>query len=142
MRRILLSRSFAGLVFCAALVCSAAAQTPSTVSVRLIGALSSESSQPGDTFTGTLASPLVVNDRMGAEKDARIIGKMRDVVSSGRLKRPALITLSLNTVQAPSGRFPMQTGDLTIKADSRAIRNLLIIGGTAGAGAVIGGAAG
>ena len=106
MIRILLSRSFAGLVFCAALVCSAAAQTPSTVSVRLIGALSSESSQPGDTFTGTLASPLVVNDHIVAERDARIIGQVREVVSSGRLKRPALITLRLNTAQAPAGRSP------------------------------------
>lgn len=36
----------------------------------------------------------------------------------------------------------MQTGNLTIKANSHATRNLLIIGGTAGLGAAIGGGAG
>ena len=38
--------------------------------------------------------------------------------------------------------YPMQTGDLTIKADSHAKSSLLIIGGIMGAGAAIGGAAG
>jgi hypothetical protein len=142
MKRIQVALSLGLLLFLPGLWGTAAGQTRSTVTVRLVDTLSSGSSQPGDTFTGTLASPLVVNGRIVAEKDARIIGHVREVANSGRLKRPALITLSLNTVQAPSGRFPMRTGDLTIKADSHAIRNLLIIGGTAGAGAAIGGAAG
>lgn len=121
---------------------SAVAQTRATVSVRLIDTLSTGSSQAGDSFTATLATPLVVGDRIVAEKGARVTGQVREVVSSGRLKRPAWITLGLKTVHAPSGRFPMQTGDLTVKADSHATRNLLIIGGTAAAGAAIGGAAG
>jgi hypothetical protein len=65
---------------------------------------------------------------------------VREVISSGRLKRPALITLSLHSVQSRSRSYPIETGDLTIKADSHATRNLVIIGGSAGAGAVIGGA--
>jgi hypothetical protein len=142
MRRILLSRSLGGLVFCAALVWSAAAQTPSAVSVRLIGALSSESSRAGDRFTATLAEPLIVEGRIVAQKDARITGQVREVVSSGRLSRPALITLRLESVQPRSGRYPIQTGDLTVKADSHATRNLLIIGGAAGAGALLGGTVG
>jgi hypothetical protein len=121
---------------------TAAAQTRATVTVRLVDTLSTGSSQPGDTFTATLASPLVMNERVVAEKDARVIGQVREVSSSGRLKRPALITLSLRTIQAAGGRFPLQTGDLTVRANSHATRNLLIIGGSAGAGAAIGGAAG
>ena len=142
MKRIRVAFTLGLLLFLSGLRGTAAAQTPTTVTVRLVDTLSSGSSQPGDTFTGTLASPLVVNDHIVAEKGARIIGQVREIVSSGRLKRPAQITLRLNTVQAHSYRFPMQTGDLTIKADSHAIRNLLIVGGAAGAGAVIGDAAG
>src|SRR5260370_36772933 len=52
------------------------------------------------------------------------------------------MTLSLGPAQAHAGSLPVQTGDLTIKADSEAKRNLLIIGGTAAVGAAIGGAAG
>ncbi|GAC1701153.1 MAG: hypothetical protein NVS9B4_03920 [Candidatus Acidiferrum sp.] len=142
MRRILLYRSFTGLALSAALVCGAAAQTPSTVNVRLIGALSSESSRAGDSFTATLAEPLIVGDRIVAQKDARIRGSVREAVSSGRLSRPALITLRLESVQPRSGRYPIQTGDLTVKADSHASRNVLIVGGAAGAGALIGGMTG
>jgi hypothetical protein len=137
-----LSLFLSGLAFLFSLAGNAAAQTPTTVSVRLIDTLSSESSQPGDSFTATLAEPLVVSDRIVAQKDTRVTGQVRDVVSSGRLSRPALITLSLKNVQSGSRRYPIETGNLTIKAGSHATRDLLIIGGAAGAGAAIGGAAG
>lgn len=120
---------------------TAAAQN-STVSVRLMDTLSTGSSQRGDTFSATLASPLIWQNRVVADQGAHVTGRVTQVVSSGWFKRPALITLSLGTAQARSGLFPVQTGDLTIKADSQAKRNLLIIGGTAAVGAAIGGAAG
>ena len=142
MKRIPAALSLGLLLFLSNLWGSAAAQTRTTVTVRLVDTLSSGSNQPGDIFTCTLATPLVIDDHIVAEKDARIIGQVREVVSSGRLKRPALIVLHLNTVEARSGGVPVQTGDLTVKADSHASRNLLIIGGTAAVGAAIGGAAG
>jgi len=142
MKRILAAFSLAVVLFLCGLAGSPAAQTRATVSVRLVDTLSSESSQPGDTFSATLAEPLIVGDRIVAQKGARVTGQVREVVSSGRLSRPALLTMSLDKVQSQSSRYPIETGDLTIKASSHATRNLLIIGGSAGAGAVIGGAAG
>src|SRR5438128_60395 len=142
MKRILAAFSLAVVLFLCGLAGSPAAQTRATVSVRLVDTLSSESSQPGDTFSATLAEPLIVGDRIVAQKGARVSGQVREVVSSGRLSRPALLTMSLDKVQSQSSRYPIETGDLTIKASSHATRNLLIIGGSAGAGAVIGGAAG
>src|SRR5712692_8517184 len=142
MKRILAAFSLAVVLFLCGLAGSPAAQTRATVSVRLVDTLSSESSQPGDSFTATLAGPLVVGDRIVAQKGARVTGQVREVVSSGRLSRPALMTVSLERVESWSRRYPIETGNLTIKASSHATRNLLIIGGAAGAGAVIGGAAG
>jgi hypothetical protein len=89
-----------------------------------------------------LASPLIWHKHVVADQGAHVTGRVTQVVSSGWFKRPALITLSLGTAQARSGSIPLQTGDLTIKADSHAKRNLLIIGGSSAAGAVIGGTAG
>ncbi len=142
MKRLLATLFSAGLAFLFGLAGSAGAQTGATVSVRLVDGLSSQSSQPGDSFTATLAEPLVVGGRIVAQKDASVIGQVREVVSSGRLSRPALMTLNLQRVESRSGRYPIQTGNLTIKGSSHATRNLLIIGGAAGAGAAIGGAAG
>ncbi len=142
MKKVLAAPSLVGFVLLFGLPGSAAAQTRATVSVRLIDTLSSERSQSGDRFTATLAEPLVVGDRIVARKDARVTGQVREVVSSGRLSRPALMTLSLKSVQSQSEQYPIETGNLTIKASSHATRNLLIIGGGAGAGAAIGAAAG
>ena len=142
MRRTLTVSFFLGLGLALGVAASASAQTRATVNVRLLDTLNTGSSQPGDTFTGTLASPLVINDRVVAGKDTQVTGQVQEVVSSGRLKRPASITLRLKTVQAASGPIPLMTGDLTVKAGSHAKRNLLILGGAIGAGAAIGGAAG
>jgi hypothetical protein len=142
MKRTLATLSFAGLVFLMGLFGTVAAQTPATVSVRLLDTLSSQSSQPGDSFAATLAEPLVVGGHIVAPKDTRVTGQVRDAVSSGRLRRPALLTLSLTGVQSRSGEYPIATGDLSVKADSHAARNIVIIGGSSGAGAAIGGAAG
>jgi hypothetical protein len=102
--------------------------------------LSTGSSLRGDTFNATMASPLIWRNRIVADQGAHITGRVTQVVSAGWFNRPAVITLSLGTAQARSGSFPVQTGDLTIRADSNAKRNLLIIGGTAALGAAIGGA--
>jgi len=117
---------------------TAAAQN-STVSVRLVDSLSTGSTQQGDTFNATLASPLIWRHRIVADRGAHVTGRVSQVVSPGWFKRPAVITLSLGNAQGRSGSFPVQTGDLTIKADSQAKRNLLIIGGSAALGAAIGG---
>lgn len=131
-----------GVLLCLGASGTASAQTPSAATVRLVNALSTEKNQTGDTFTATLAEPLVVNGRVVAPKDARVTGRVREAVSSGRLKKPALITLQLDSVQGPSGRFPLETEELTIKQGSHTTRNVVIIGGSAGAGAILGGVLG
>ena len=141
MNVILKALPFVALSLLLSLPGTTAAQN-STVSVRLLDTLSTGSSQRGDTFSATLTSPLIWQNRVVADRGARVTGRVTQVTSSGWFKRTALITLSLGTAEARSGSFPVQTGDLTIKSDSQAKRNLLIIGGTAALGAAIGGAAG
>ena len=137
----LASMILAALTLSLGLCGGAAAQSPSMVSVRLMNSLSSDGSRAGDKFTATLAEPLVMGGRIVARKDALVTGQVTDVISSGRLSRPALITLRLNSIQSRTARYPLDTGDLTVKADSHGARNIFIIGGSAGAGAIIGGAA-
>ena len=139
MRRLRISLALETLCLLVGLAGPAAAQN-STVSVHLMDSLSTGSTQRGDTFNATLASPLIWRNRVVAEQGAHVTGRVTQVVNAGWFKRPAVITLSLDTAQGRSGSVPVQTGDLTIKADSNAKRNLLIIGGTAALGAAMGGA--
>ncbi len=132
----------AGVLLIGGLAGTASSQTPNTASVRLVDALSTERNQSGETFTATLEQALVMNGREVAPKNARVTGRVREAISSGRLKKPASITLRLESVQSSAGRYPLDTQDLTIKAGSHTTRNVVIIGGSAGAGAVIGGVLG
>lgn len=111
----------------------------SGISVRLTNPLSTESARAGDTFSATLDQPLMQNGRVIAPKNASVNGVVREAVSSGRLKRPAEITLQLNSVQSGGRSYAIDAAELTIKAGSHTTRNLVIIGGSAGAGALIGG---
>jgi hypothetical protein len=61
--------------------------------------LSTGSSQRGDTFSATLASPLIWQNHVAANQGAHVTGRVTQVVSSGWFKRPALIALSLGTAQ-------------------------------------------
>ncbi len=132
----------AGLLLICGLAGTASSQTPNTASVRLVDALSTERSQTGETFTAMLDQPLVMNGRVVAPQGSRVTGRVREAISSGRLKKPASITLRLESVQSSAGRVPLDTQDLTIKAGSHTTRNVVIIGGSTGAGAVLGGVLG
>ncbi len=113
-----------------------AAGTP--IEVRLASQVHTGENRDGDTFQATLAKPLVVAGRTAVAKDARATGRMVNVVSSGRLKRPASVTLELVEV----GGYALRTQPVTLDGKSHAGRNAALIGGGAAAGAIIGAIAG
>ncbi|MFB3923889.1 MAG: hypothetical protein ACE145_19375 [Terriglobia bacterium] len=112
---------------------SASIATGTQVQVRLIDQLDTGATPAGHTFSGTVAEPVVSGGRTVLAKGVTVKGRVTDVVSSGRLKRPASITLELTSVR---------TEPLKIDGKSHLLRNTALIGGGAGAGALIGGLAG
>jgi len=117
---------------------AASAQIAKTISIRLAGPLGSDSNHAGDRFVGTLAEPLVMGNRIVAQRDAVVTGQVRETVSAGGDARPnshaASITLIVRTVETRDARYPVETMGLTVKEDSNAVHNVLIIGGAAEAG--------
>ena len=103
------------------------------VQVRLADQLDTGETPAGQTFSGTIAEPVVANGKTVLARGATVQGRVADVVSSGRLKRPASITLELTSVR---------TAPLQIDGKSHLLRNAALIGGGAGAGALIGGVTG
>lgn len=108
------------------------------VEVRLMDELTTENAEPGDTFTATLMRSVVVNGRRIVARDTTVQGRVVEAVSSGRLKRPASITLELTY----AGQRTLVTEPLTLDGKSHKGRNVALIGGGAGAGAILGGVAG
>lgn len=99
------------------------------VKVRLDKQLETGTARAGESFTATVAAPVVANGRTVLTPGSRVSGRVVSAVSSGRLKKPASITLELTSVS---------TQPLRIDGKSHLVRNAEMIGGGAAAGALIG----
>ncbi len=99
------------------------------IKVRLNKQLDTETAKPGDMFSGTLSQAVTSSGRTVLFRGATVNGRVVDAVSSGRLHKPASITLELTSAQ---------TQPLRIDGKSHNVRNAEFIGGGAAAGALIG----
>lgn len=108
------------------------------IKVRLIDQLDTGEAKAGQTFSGTISQPVVAGGKIVLAKGTKVSGRVIEAVSSGRLKRPASITLELTQI----GGRSVRTDPLQIDGKSHLLRNVALIGGGAGAGAVVGGIAG
>jgi hypothetical protein len=132
---------FAALwLLCTFLGSPASAQSfkPGTpIAIQLLTPLDTGTAQAGQEFSATLAQPLAVV-RTVWPKGTKVKGKVLEVVSSGRLSRPASITLQITQI----GNSPVMTEPEQIDGKSQAGRNAGLIVGGAAAGAILGGVAG
>jgi len=111
--------------------------------VRLNQEISSGRTSEGATFDGTLGEPLAANGIEVAPAGSSVTGKVTHVVSSGRLNRPAELNLVLTSL-TPTGGGPVEisTAVWGEKGKSHKRRDIEMIGGGGGVGALIGALAG
>jgi hypothetical protein len=108
------------------------------LSIRLTTGLSSEQNEGGDTFDGTLEHAVVVGDKVVFPEGTEVEGKVTHAVDSGRLKQRAELWVTLTEIDG----HEVSTTTAGRKEASKAKRNILIIGGSSGAGALVGGLTG
>lgn len=114
-----------------------------TLAVRLTDAINTGTTAQGATFSGTLAEPLVVEGMEVAPVGSAVSGSVTHVVSSGRLSRPAELSLVLTTLKPTGGNdLSISTSAWSMKGESHKKRNIGMIGGGGGAGAIVGAIAG
>jgi hypothetical protein len=109
------------------------------IKVRLTDGLDSGKVEQGSTFQATMAEPLIVNGVEVAPVGSTVTGTVTEVVSAGRLKRPAELALALTSIAPPGGEpTPISTEVWGTKGKSHKTRNVEMIGGGAGVGTLIG----
>jgi len=113
-----------------------------TVTVRMIDAVNSETSRTGQTYRASLDEPIVVDGREVAPRGADVMTKLVADQNSGKIQGKTVLTLALSTITINGVPMDVTSFDVQTASGSRGARSAKVIGGTAALGAVIGAIAG
>ncbi len=113
-----------------------------TMAVRLVDTIDSETSQPGQTFHATLNSPLAVEGDVVIPGGYDIEGHVVDVKSAGKFAGRSELVLQLDRIAVGSKYYSIQTDRYERQGSSRGKNTAAKVGTGAAIGAIIGGIAG
>jgi hypothetical protein len=113
-----------------------------TLAVRLVDTIDSETAQQGQTFHATLDSPLAVEGDTVIPAGFDVEGHVVSVQSAGKFAGQSLLVLQLDRLAAGSKYYNIQTDQYSRKGSSRGKNTAEKVGAGAGIGAIIGAIAG
>ena len=105
-------------------------------------ALSSKTSQPGQTFIASLAQPVSVEGRTAFPKGATVSGTVVSAKAKGKIKGEGELSLALTSISTGGQTYQIQTNVLSSTVKGKGKRTAATTGGGAAGGALIGGLAG
>jgi hypothetical protein len=108
------------------------------IHVTLNQAVTSDQNRPGDHFEATVSEPIIVADKTIIPKGAPVEGLVVDAHHSGRLLGRARLQLALEAVTVNGKTYDVRTSAHPKIGGKHKNRNLALIGGGAGGGALIG----
>jgi hypothetical protein len=108
------------------------------IHVTLDQTVASDQNRPGDHFEATVSEPIVVTNKTVIPAGAPVEGLVVDAQHSGRLMGRARLQLALETVTVNGMSYNVRTAARTRISGKHKKRNLALIGGGAGGGALIG----
>jgi hypothetical protein len=113
------------------------------IRVRLIDGLTTQRNNTGDTFTGSLDQPLVVDDLVIAERGSRVEGRVVTADKGGKVSGVATLALQLTRVHLSDGQtVSIQSDNFEKHAEQTRGTDAAKVGGGAAIGAIIGAIAG
>jgi len=105
-------------------------------------ALSSKTSQAGQTFLATVAQPVTVNATTAIPKGSSVTGTVLSAKTKGKIKGEGELSITLKSITIRGHNHSLQTASLDSTVKGKGKRTAVTTGGGAAAGALIGGIAG
>jgi hypothetical protein len=113
-----------------------------TLAIRLVDELDSETAQPGQTFKATLDSSLSVDGEVVIPAGHDVQGHVIDVKSAGKFAGKSELSLQLDRISVGNRSYNIQTDQYRREGSSRGKSTAKKVGAGAAIGAIIGGIAG
>ena len=113
-----------------------------TLTVRLSESLGSKLSTSGQSFSATLAEPLVVNGNTVIPAGASARGTVVDAKPLGKFKGGAVLAVELTSIAVGGSDKTIETSAVSHSIKGKGKRTAVVTGGGAAVGALIGGLAG
>jgi hypothetical protein len=108
------------------------------IHVTLNNAIASDRNRPGDHFEATVSEPVVINGKTVIPEGARATGLVVDAHPSGRLMGRARLQVALEAVELNGSSYQIRTYSDARVGGRHKKRNLVLIGGGAGGGMLVG----
>jgi ribosomal protein L12E/L44/L45/RPP1/RPP2 len=113
-----------------------------SVRVQTIDAISSKTSQAGQTYRASLVAPIVVGDSVVVPKGVDVSLQVTSAKQAGKIKGSSELTLALASLSYRGKSYPLASSGVQQVGKSRGKQTATRAGVGAGVGALIGGLAG
>jgi hypothetical protein len=110
-----------------------------TLPVRITQTLDSATTQPGENFTATVASDIIIDGLVVVPKGATVSGRVDDVQEAAHFKGNSLLTIELNRLKHRGESVPLSTEPYSVAGKGRGKNTAEKVGGGAAVGAILGG---
>ena len=110
-----------------------------TIPVRLNQTLDSATTQEGDTFSGVLASDVLIEGNIVIPQGTAVSGRVDTVQEAAHFKGNSLLVIQLTSIHPRGANLPVSTDAYSKAGNGRGKNSAEKIGGGAAVGAILGG---